>query len=289
MSQNPFLISPAALGERLGSPGLSVVDASWYLPAQNRNAQAEFAAGHVPGAVFFDHDAIADPASGLPHTLPSAEAFGRAAGALGIAETDTIVVYDGIGLFSGPRAWWMFRTFGARDVRLFDGGFPAWTAAGRPVEAGEARPRPAAAFEAGFDPAAVAGLAAMRAHVERGDIQIVDARPADRFGGAVPEPRPGVRSGHMPGALSLPFPLLGENGRLKPPDALRAAFEAAGVDPDRPVVTSCGSGITAAVINLALESLGVRGSALYDGSWTEWGSQTDTPVETGPARTGSRP
>lgn len=279
MSQNPFLISPSALAERLASDGLSVVDASWYLPAQRRDAKGEFEAGHVPGAVFFDHDAVADPSSRLPHTLPTAGFFAAAAGALGIASTDTIVVYDGTGLFSAPRAWWMFRAFGARDVLLLDGGLPAWTAAGLPTETGAARPR-AASFQAAFNPAAVAGLADMRAHVERRDVQIVDARPADRFGGTVPEPRPGVRAGHMPGAISLPFGLLAENGRLKPSAELRRVFAAAGVDLARPVVTSCGSGVTAAVINLALETIGRPGSRLYDGSWTEWGSAGDTPVET---------
>lgn len=287
MSQNPFLLSPEALQDRLGTAGLSVVDASWYMPAEGRDAKAEFLARHVPGAVFFDHDGIVDPASGLPHTLPSSTRFAEAAGALGIRATDTIVVYDGLGLFSAPRVWWMFRTFGARDVFVLDGGFPAWIAAGLPAEAGEVR-REEAVFEATFDPAAVANLADMRGHVERRDIQIVDARSAERFAGSVPEPRPGVRGGHMPGSVSLPFPLLGDDGRLKPAAELRRVFTTAGIDPDRPVVTSCGSGVTAAVLNLALESLGNRGSKLYDGSWTEWGSAADTPVERGSETIGDR-
>ena len=282
MAENPFLISPQDLAGRLAAPGVAVLDASWYLPAQGRNAKAEFESAHVPGAVFFDQDDVVDPASRLPHTLPSAEIFARAVGRLGIVETDTIVVYDGLGLFSAPRAWWMFRTFGARDVRLLDGGFPAWSAAGLPTESGAGAPSPRR-FAASLDASAVAGLADMRAHVEAGDIAIADARPAERFEGHVPEPREGVRAGHMPGARSLPFLTLAVSGRLKPPEELRAAFAEAGIDPDAPVVTSCGSGITAAVINLALESLGNRKSKLYDGSWTEWGSRTDTPVATGAA------
>lgn len=277
---NPFLISPAELSALLGQPNLSVVDASWYLPAQGRQAKAEFDAAHVPGAVFFDQDAVVDPASALPHTLPSPELFARAAGALGIAETDTIVVYDGLGLFSGPRVWWMLRTYGARDVRLLDGGLPAWTAAGLPTEVGIAHPE-AKTFNAVFDADAVATLGEMRTHVDDQDVQILDARPADRFAGAVPEPRAGVRSGHMPGATSLAFGQLGENGRLRDPAELRRIFETNGVDLEQPIVTSCGSGVTAAVINLALASVGREDAKLYDGSWTEWGGLADTPVETG--------
>ncbi|MCB8836597.1 3-mercaptopyruvate sulfurtransferase [Aurantimonas sp. VKM B-3413] len=282
MSQNPFLIAPQDLAPTLGRAGLSVVDASWYLPAQKRMAAAEFEAAHIPGAVFFDHDKIVEPGSNLPHTLPSADIFAAAVGELGIRETDTIVVYDGMGLFSAPRVWWMFRTFGAGDVRVLDGGFPAWKAAGLPVEQGVARTRPAP-FQAKCDPSAVASLAAMRETVARADTQIADARPADRFEGRAAEPRAGVRAGHMPGAHNLPFLSLAEDGRLKDAGALRAVFAEAGIDPDQPVVTSCGSGVTAAVINLALASLGNRQVQLYDGSWTEWGSAPDTPVETGPA------
>ena len=187
-----------------------------------------------------------------------------------------------MGLFSAPRVWWMFRTFGAGDVRVLDGGFPAWRAAGLPVESGAARPEPAR-FEAKLDSSAVEDLAAMRETVAGAGAQIADARPADRFEGRAAEPRAGVRAGHMPGARNVPFLSLAENGRLKDEAALRAVFADAGIDPDEPVVTSCGSGVTAAVINLALASLGNRQARLYDGSWTEWGSAEDTPVETGPA------
>ena len=280
MPANPFLIPPSELAAQIGRDGLSVVDASWYLPAQKRFGRPEFEAGHVPGAAFFDQDAIVDPASSLPHTLPSPEIFAKAVGGLGIAASDTIVVYDGVGLFTAPRVWWMFRTFGARDVRILDGGFPAWKAANLPIEAG-AVPSEPRTFEPIFDRSAVCPLHEMKTAVSTRAIQVVDARPADRFAGEVPEPRQGVRAGHMPGAANVSFLDLADDGRLKSADALRALFQDAGIDPDKPVVTSCGSGVTAAVVNLALESLGNRATRLYDGSWTEWGSATDTPVETG--------
>jgi thiosulfate/3-mercaptopyruvate sulfurtransferase len=276
----PFLISPADLSRLLGQPNVSVVDASWYLPAQGRQARSEFDAAHVPGAVFFDQDAVVDPTSSLPHTLPTPELFARAVGALGIAEDDTIIVYDGLGLFSAPRVWWLLRTFGASNVRVLDGGFPAWTAARLAVEAGPAHPM-VRTFNAHFDADAVATLSDMRRHVVHQDVQILDARAADRFAATAPEPRAGVRSGHMPGATSLAFTRLMEDGKLRGPAALRQVFVEAGVDLDQPIVTSCGSGVTAAVINLALASVGKEDARLYDGSWTEWGSLPDTPVETG--------
>ena len=223
---------------------------------------------------------MVDPASSLPHTLPSPDIFAKAVGAMGISNTDTIVVYDGMGLFSAPRIWWMFRTFGARDVRLLDGGMPAWVAGGHPVESAAPAVSPTT-FEPDFDRDAVADLSEMRRIVSEGGRQIVDVRPAERFAGQAAEPRPGVRAGHMPGAANLPFPLLGEDGRLKSPEALREAMQAAGIDPDAPSVTSCGSGVTAAILNLAFETVGNRNAKLFDGSWTEWGSASDTPVETG--------
>ncbi len=283
MTQNPFLISPADLAANLHRDGLSVVDASWYLPAQKRFARPEFEAAHVPGAVFFDQDAVVDPVSEQPHAFPPADVFAAAAGALGIRETDTIVVYDGLGLFSAPRVWWLFRAFGARDVRVLDGGFPAWTAAGLQVETGPAEPREPVSFEARLDAAVLADADAVAAASGDGSAQIVDARAADRFRGEVPEPRAGIRAGHIPGSRNLPFGLLAQDGRLRSPDEIRRAFEAAGVDPDGPVITSCGSGVTAAVLTLALESIGNRSTRLYDGSWTEWGG-SNRPIETGPAR-----
>ena len=276
---SPF-VSTQWLHERLGAPGIVVVDGSWYLPTMNRDPQAEYLAGHIPGAVRFDIDAVKDTASPLPHMLPSPEAFASAMRNLGIGDGMTIVVYDGAGLFSAPRVWWTLRTMGARDVRILEGGFPAWTAEGRPVEDGPQRPRERRHFTARLDHSAVADLAQVRRALESGSAQVVDARPADRFRGEAPEPRPGVRSGHMPGSLNLPFPEIVENGRLKAPDAVRAALDKAGVDPNRPVITSCGSGVSAAILALALESVGRPPKALYDGSWAEWGSRHDVPVAT---------
>lgn len=283
MSDNPFLISARDLEPHIGRDGLSIVDASWYLPAQKRFARPEFEAGHIPGAVFFDQDEIADKSSPLPHTLPDEAFFAERVGALAIRETDTIVVYDGMGFFSAPRVWWMFRAFGAKDVRLLDGGLPAWTEAGFRLETGAVAPAPAP-FHARLDREAVVFIDEMKGIVSAGAQQIADVRSGERFRAEAPEPREGVRGGHMPGARSVPIGTLAENGRLKDTQALREIFAQAGIDPSQPVVTSCGSGVTAAAINFALASLHNPNVRLYDGSWTEWGSRDDTPVETGPAR-----
>lgn len=278
------LITPEALSFLLGRPGLVVLDASWYLPAHKRDPAADYQAAHIPGAVFFDHEAASDPTFPLPHTIPSSLDFAAYVGGLGVTEGDTIVVYDGLGLFSAPRAWWLLKTFGARHVRVLDGGLPAWVEAGLPVESGVVR-RPTQRFVPLFDADAVVGLDEMRGIVDGGALPIADARSAGRFAGEEAEPRAGVRPGHMPGARSLPISELIAGGRLKSSEDLRAAFDGAGLDPQAPIVTSCGSGITAAVINLALDRLEAPKVRLYDGSWTEWGSAADTPVETGPART----
>ncbi len=256
------------------------IDGSWYLPAQNRNAQAEFAEGHVPGAIFFDIDALADHNTDLPHMLPEAGWFGREAGALGIPSDATLVVYDGAGLFSAPRDWWTLKVFGAQDVRILDGGLPAWKAAELPLEAGRSRRRPAT-FEAAVPDRAVASLADVRQALTDRSAQVVDARPAARFLGTAPEPRPGLASGHMPGSRNVPATDVIANGRLKAPEALRTIFAQAGVDPSKPVITSCGSGVTAAILTLALTRLGATGLRLYDGSWAEYGSRSDLPVERG--------
>lgn len=278
--KSPFVIDADWLQQNLGRPGLSIVDASWYLPAHGRDPRAEYKATHVPGAVFFDQDLVVDPDSELPHTLPRPPAFARHVGAMGISADDTIVVYDGPGVFSAPRVWWMFRTMGANDVFLLDGGFDRWKAAGRPVT-GEATRIAPCVFHTDFNEARVATFDQMRAIVQERSMQVADARPAGRFAGTDPEPRKGVRGGHMPGAMSVPATSLSENGSLLPVSRLREALEKAGVDVAKPVVTSCGSGVTAAVISLALESIGNHESRLYDGSWTEWGGRSDTPVETG--------
>ncbi|WP_265518906.1 3-mercaptopyruvate sulfurtransferase [Nitratireductor luteus] len=278
--QSPFIVSADWLEERLHQPGLSIVDGSWYLPAQRRDARAEYEAGHIPGAVFFDHDAVVDPDSKLPHAMPDPLTFEQYASSMGISEDDTIVVYDGPGFFSAPRTWWLFRVMGAAKVYVLDGGLDGWRAEGRPLT-DEPTKIAASVFDPKFDEKRLAGLDDMRRFVEKGGIQIADARSPGRFTGEEPEPREGMRSGHMPGAVNVPASSLSKDGHLLPPEALREKLEAAGLDLTKPVVTSCGSGVTAAVITLALESLGHKDNRLYDGSWSEWGSRDDTPVATG--------
>lgn len=280
--ESPFIVDADWLQAKLGEPGLVVVDASWYLPAQKRDARAEYDAAHIPGAVFFDHDLISDQDSPLPHTVSSPQDFAKYVGTMGISADDTIVVYDGPGFFSAPRAWWMFRVMGVFQVYILDGGFDRWKAAGRPATSEPTKIAPGV-FHADFDASRVASLEEMRRIVDTKSSQIADARGPGRFTGSEAEPRAGVRSGHMPGAMNVPASMLSENGSFLPKDRLRKMIEGAGLDLSRPIVTSCGSGITAAAITLALESLGHKDNRLYDGSWTEWGSLSDTPVVTGDA------
>ena len=258
-----------------------MVDASWYMPADKRDAKAEFEAAHIPGAVFYDIDMLSDRNSSLPHMLPPPDQFARDAGALGIGDDDMVVVYDGAGIFSAPRVWWALKAMGHDKVAVLDGGLPAWKDAGGALQSGPAHPRPTT-FHARPNTAILRDFDAVKAAL--GNTQVLDARSAPRFEGSEPEPRAGLKSGHMPGAANIPYrAVLTSDNKLKDDASLRKLFAEKGIDLRAPIITSCGSGVTATILMLALEKLGSRQVALYDGSWTEWGGREDTPIVTGPA------
>ena len=258
-----------------------ILDASWYMPADKRDPKAEFEAAHIPGAVFYDIDTLSDRDTSLPHMLPVPEQFAQDAGALGINDGDMVVVYDGTGIFSAPRVWWVLKAMGHDKAAVLDGGMPAWKAAGGALESGPARPKPAT-FTSRPNTAILRDFNAVKTAL--GKTQVLDARSAPRFEGREAEPRPGLKSGHMPGAANIPYrAVLTSDNKLKDDAALQKLFAEKGVDLRAPIITSCGSGVTAAILMLALEKLGSRQVSLYDGSWSEWGGRDDAPVATGPA------
>ncbi len=262
-----------------GGSRVRVLDGTWHMPHLERDPRREFEEAHIPGAAFFDIDAIADRTTSLPHMLPSAAQFSRQAGELGISNRDLVVIYDVRGVVSAARVWWTFRAMGHDRVAVLDGGLRKWTAEGRPVETGPAKVAPAR-FRAHLRRAIVRNLEQVRRNIGTRREQVLDARSRGRFAGTEPEPRAGLRGGHIPGSLNLPYDALYQSdGTMLPPEGLRQAFAASGVDPARPVATTCGSGITASVLALGLHLIGHRKVAVYDGSWTEWAGHPDTPVE----------
>ena len=274
------LVSTQWLSDRLGEPGLTVVDASWHMPASGRNGGEEFADAHIPGARFLDIDAHSDRSNPSPHMLPDAKTFGQAMEALGVGRDDHIVVYDNSPLRTAARGWFMLRHFGARDVAILDGGFQKWTAEARPTESGELQPR-----QAKFEAAEHAGEVVSKQDILHGvGLPLVDARGKPRFEGTEADPRPGVAAGHIPGARNLPFAALyNDDGTFRTKEELTRLFEESGADPSQPFVASCGSGVTANSLLFAAHLLGNDSTKLYDGSWSEWGADPATPKAMGPA------
>jgi len=284
MTTKDPLVSTEWLADHLKDANVKLLDATFKLPGILPLPKDDYLAAHIPGAVYFDVDAVSDHSDPLPHMFPSAEQFGRDVGALGVSNDDTVVIYDSGGWVAAPRVWWMFLSYGHRDVRILNGGLKKWRAEGRPVESGEVTAKPAT-FKASYDARRVRSIEQMIANVASRAEQVIDARATERFEGRAPEPRAGIRSGHIPGALNLPYNNLFDaaTGTMKPLDDLKKAFAGAGVDTAKPIVTSCGSGVSAAVLTLALYRLGVENTALYDGSWSEWGKADGPAIATGPA------
>jgi thiosulfate/3-mercaptopyruvate sulfurtransferase len=275
------LIETEELARELHAPDLVILDASWHMPAEGRNARAEYLAEHIPGALFFDIDEIADTKSHLPHMLPPPEKFSSRMRSMGIGDGSRIVVYDSAGLFSAARVWWTFRVMGVQDISVLNGGLPKWKREGHPLESGEPTARTARHFTVRRNADLVRDLSDMKSLIKDRTAEIVDARAAERFAGKAPESRAGLRSGHIPGAHNLPFAkLIAKDGTLKPAPEVERLFEEAGVDLSKPVVASCGSGITASVLALALAEIGHRRTSVYDGSWSEWGADQNLPIET---------
>ena len=279
------LVSTDWLAAHLFDPHVRVVDASFKLPGITPTARQDYDRSHIPRAVFFDIDDICEPGTSLPHMIPSPDLFERKLGALGIGDGDRVVVYDSAGLSSAGRAWWMLRLFGHQDVALLDGGLPKWRAEGRPLDTAVPNP-PQRRFTARFDPSLVRDKGALIENLATNREQMVDARAAGRFDGTTPEVRPGLRSGHIPGSRNVPYEFVTDpqTRQLKSADELTLLFQDAGVALDGPIITSCGSGVTACALAFALHLIGHPGAAVYDGSWSEWGLPGDTPIETGPAR-----
>jgi thiosulfate/3-mercaptopyruvate sulfurtransferase len=282
-SAKKWIVETDWLATHIDAPDLVVFDGSWHLPTTGRNPKAEYLAAHIPNALFFDIDDLSDEKSPLPHMLPSTVKFASRMKKMGVGDGIRIVVYDTQGLFSAARVWWTFRAMGHEDVAVLNGGLKKWMLEGRPVEDGPPRKRPECHFTPLMNASLVRDMDDMKEALSKKSAQIVDARPPARFAGSEPEPRPGLRGGHLPGARNVPSQtLLNDDGTLKTPAELSKIFAVAGIDPALPVITTCGSGVTASILSLALAVLGQTNAAVYDGSWAEWGAENGLPIESGP-------